>query len=234
MKKLPVCLACAALLAAPPALADEVVLQGNTLTFIYDDLLEGLFGVPTVLGDSLYFTPTVFDASALNGVGYDLVKSTLNIKVMAKSGYDLDSVSLLEAGDYLLLGAGTSVDVGGQLRAFDLATPSVFTTSSIVASSLTTTGLPTQDWTASAAISLDGASWIEGSGINLTIENILLALSTQPATGAFIEKKYVGLSFETTLSPVPEPGHAMLILSGLSLLGFVVRRRGPAAMTRDI
>jgi hypothetical protein len=225
MMKKAICVASALLFTAQPASADIVTVAGTNVIFTYDDLLTGLFGTPTVLGDGIYFTPVEFDVSSLNGAGFDFIKSTINIKVTPKAGFDLGSVALIESGDYLLLGSGTSVIATGQLRAFDLADSSVLSTASIISSLTETPGLPTQDWTASAGINLDTPAWIEGSGINLTLENILLASSTTANSVAFIEKKLVALSFSVSPSPVPEPSKTTLILAGLGLIGFVVRRR---------
>lgn len=217
--------AIAAALYLPAAHAIPVQLSGDTVDFFFDDVLLGLFGTPTLLGDSLYFTPTEFDVSSLNGAGFAFANSTVNIKVVPKAGFDLDGMSVTEKGDYLLLGSGPSgVDVSGQIRVFELSDPASLATTSLAPSApLTVTGTPTTNWTALSTLGLDGPGWVEGEGINLTIENLLLAHTTSPVSLAFIEKKFVGV--EVVTSPVPEPANLVLLLSSLGLIGFMVQHR---------
>lgn len=215
----------AASLYLPSALAVPVHLSGDTVDFFFDDALLGLFGSPTLLGDTLYFTPSEFDVASLNGSGYALTASTLNIQVIPKAGYDLDALRVTEEGDYLLLGSGPSgVDVAGQVRAFALSDPAMLATESIAPDApLAVVGVPTTNWTAVSGLGLDAAGWVEGDGINLTLENLLLAYTTADVSLAFIEKKFVGVSVST--SPVPEPETLALLLASLGLVGFRVRHR---------
>lgn len=216
--------AIAALFAAQTASASSVTRSGLSVDFTYDDTLLSLFGTPTVLNDSIYFTPTNFDVASLNGAGINIANATINIKITPKIGFDLDSVALKESGDYLLHGDGIKgVDVTGQLRAFDLSDPAILETASIVSTPTTATGLPTKNWSAFAGINLDTSTWLPGDGINLSIENILLAYTSNPVSLAFIEKKFVGVSL--IASPVPEPSNRSLLLSSLGLIGFLVHRR---------
>jgi hypothetical protein len=216
--------AVAALFAAQTASASTVTLSGSSVDFTYDDTLLSLFGAPTVVNDSLYFTPTSFDVASLNGAGINITNATVNIEITPKIGFDLDSVALDERGDYLLLGHGTEgVEATGQLRAFELSNPAILETASIASTPTTATGLPTSNWSAFAGINLDTPTWLPGGGINLTIENILLAYTSNPVSLAFIEKKFVGVSL--IASPVPEPSNRSLLLSSLGLIGFLVHRR---------
>lgn len=216
--------AVAALFATQTAAASSVTLSGSSVDFTYDDALMSLFGTPTVLNDSLYFTPTNFDVASLNGAGFNIANATINIKVTPKIGFDLDSVALKESGDYLLLGPGLKgVEATGQLRAFGLSDPATLVTAGIVSTPTVATGLPTKNWGAFAGIDLDTSTWLPGDGINLSIENILLAYTSSPVSLAFIEKKFVGVSF--IASPVPEPSNRSLMLSSLGLIGFLVHRR---------
>jgi hypothetical protein len=195
-----------------------------TVDFSFDDALLGLFGQPVVTGDSLYFTPTTFSAEALNGAGFDLTKATANIKVTAHDGFDFTSLALSERGDYLQVGAGAKVAVSGQIRVFDSMNPASEVTASILP---TTPFLPTDDfitknWTAGAATSL--VDMKSASMLNVTIENILIAQSPLGTeTLAFIEKKFAGLDVVT--APIPEADTYAMLLAGLGLIGYVVRRR---------
>lgn len=216
--------AVAALFTAQTASASLVTVSGPSVDFTYDDTLLSLFGTPTVLNDSIYFTPTNFDVASLNGAGINIANATINIAITPKIGFDLDGVALNERGDYLLLGNGIlGVEASGQLRAFDLSDPAVLQTVSIAGTPATAVGLPVSNWSAFADIDLDAPIWMPGGAINLTIENILLAYTSNPVSLAFIEKKFVGVSL--IASPVPEPSNRSLLLSSLGLIGFLVRRR---------
>jgi len=204
------------------ALAASVTLTGTTVDFTFDDAMLGLFGPANVSGNSLYFTPTDFEAQSLNGAGFALTNDTMNIKVSAHSGWAFSSIGLVEKGDYLLLGSGGTVDVAGQMRVFDVAAPLVDLTDSIVSSSpLTQVGLPTHNWTAEA--STDLSAWNSAQAINVTIQNLLLASTSATASLAFVEKKFVGLSVVT--APVPEAETYAMMLAGLGLVGFAAYRR---------
>lgn len=204
--------------------AASVTLLGATVDFTFDSSLLGKFGNPGVSGNTLFFTPVAFDAEAFNGVGFDLAKETMNIKVTVHAGYGLSSLNLVERGDYLLFGAASSVDVGGQVRAFDIANPGVDLTASIVTSApMTTVGLPTHNWTATTALNL---SPLDAAAVNVTVQNLLIAKSFSADSFAFIEKKYAGLTIGTqTITPVPEAETYAMMLAGLGLVGVMAVRR---------
>jgi hypothetical protein len=63
-----------------------------------------LYGGPSPFSVGLNFTPMTFGASTVNG-GADLTDGQLNFSVM---GPGVNSISLLEGGDYTLTGVGTS------------------------------------------------------------------------------------------------------------------------------
>lgn len=207
------------------AYAASVTLTGATVDFTYDNSLTGLFGQPTVAGDTLFFTPVNFDVSSSNGGGYTFNKGTVNIKVTARSGMAFDSVNLLERGDYLLLGAGSTADVSGQVRVFDTAMPLTDLTAGIMANSpLTMSGPQTNNWTANSSI--DVSNWNTASTLNVTIQNLLLTSTNASSSLAFLEKKFVGLSLITApITAVPEAETYGMMLAGLGLIGFVVSRR---------
>lgn len=222
--KPPVVIAYAAFFLAHAATAASVTLSGSSVDFTYDDSLVSLFGSPTVLNDTIYFTPTDFDVTSLNGAGISFTNALVNIGVAPKAGFDLDGVTLFERGTYLLLGPGAKwVEAAGQVSAFDMMEPGVFSAASLVGTLTTTTGLPAKYWDATASIDLDSAVWQPGGGINLTIENFLLASTGAPGSMASMSKSYIGASF--VASPVPELDDYLLMLAGIGLVGFVVARR---------
>ncbi|MGB9094457.1 MAG: hypothetical protein WCB93_10105, partial [Gallionella sp.] len=93
-----------------------------------------------------------------------------------------------EKGDYLLLGSGSTADVSGQMRVFDVAKPLLDVTTSILpASPLTQTGVPTHNWTSD--LSTDLSAWNSTRTVNVTVEDLLLASTSTAASVAFVEKK---------------------------------------------
>jgi hypothetical protein len=211
------------------ALAMPVTYAGTTVDFSFDDALLGLFGTPTVAGNALFFTPVGFSARSLNGAGYALANETMNIRVSAHDGFRFSRAELTERGDYLLLGTGSTADVAGQIRIFDVLHPSTELTSSIQANSpLSQPGVPTRNWTANAAADL--STWTGARQLNITIENLLLASTTAQASVGFVEKKFAGLSINTApLSPVPEAETWAMMLAGLGLVGWSTLRRRRAS-----
>ena len=210
------------------AFAAVQTLVGTNVTYVYDDALMGLYGQPFLSGDSLVFTPTNFKALSTDG-GLVQTSSTINVKVYANENYTLSAFSLTELGDYSLIGSDAEVAVGGQIRLFDLANIANQLTDPITVTApltVTTTlaNYQTTNWEANAALAVP-TNW--SSGVNLTIENILIARTTQVGSAAFVEKKFVGNS--VVITPVPEAETYAMMLAGLGLVGFMVRRRNRVA-----
>ncbi|MEQ1663456.1 MAG: FxDxF family PEP-CTERM protein [Thiobacillus sp.] len=221
-------LALAASVASPAAQAAIQRLVGTNVTYQYDDAVVGLFGLPTLAGDSLTFTPTNFKALSSDGQ-FTNVNSTINVQIFAHTGYTFPGVTVQESGDYYLIGSDAQVAVGGQIRAYDLLNPlptSAHITDPIVATApLTTTttlsNFGTTNWQADAMVNLPTA-WSAG-GINLTIENILIAFTANQGSAAMIEKKFVGTAI--VITPVPEAETYAMMLAGLGLVGWMAGRR---------
>ncbi|MEQ1591550.1 MAG: hypothetical protein ABL892_04075 [Thiobacillaceae bacterium] len=222
---------CVMCMGVAPAHAAQQTLYGTTIDVTYDDTLMGLFGLPTIAGDTLFFTPTNFKTQSLNGIGYGpIVSSTLNLRITPHAGMDFSSVNLGESGDYTLSGANSFVTVTGEIRAFDVANPSPLSshlTNNIIATApLNIIDGLNHDWNATAALNL--ASFASVQTINLTLENILNAYTDSSDIGpklAFIEKKFVGVSLSIVTTPVPEAHNWAMMMTGLGLVGFQLRRR---------
>jgi hypothetical protein len=222
-----------------PALAAQHTLVANDYDLIYDDTTTGLFGSPTLVGNTILFTPNDFKAQSFNA-GLNVESSTASgLYLVAKNGFKFGSLSLTEFGDYFIDGTG-QVSVLGQLRAFDAsvgANPILTQTSSNLVVSATTplnnNDGANHDWFAEASIVntsntvIPGhAGWLaNATKVGFTVENILKAYSSGSGLqSAFIEKKFAGVGLVIT-SAVPEPGAWSSFSAGLLILGFMALRR---------
>jgi hypothetical protein len=211
--------------------AAPITLSGSNFDVIYDDSLAGLFNTPTLVGDTVFFTPVDFKAESLNGAGFETANSTINLKIIPKNGLTVESLNLVERGDYKLRGENSFVGVGGQTRVFDLAFPLMEEVSAITsASDLTMNDGLTHSWQSGSLINLSGDAW-QAKDLNYTIENLLEAYTENTDVGpklAFIEKKFAGSSISLVVTTVPEADTNSMLLAGLGVLGLVVRRKSRA------
>ena len=215
--------------------AATVTLNGSDVSFTYDDTNMGLFGSPTVSGNTIFFTPTNFKAVSTNGEGLVITTSTVNFVVTPNQGKAITSLALTERGDYSLDGEGSSVGIGGQMRVFSMNDPINVADSSFItsASDLTTNDNLYHNWTAGAGVDLTGAQWSKTSAVNMTLENVLEATTSGSGPSkAFIEKKFAGVGITVGLVPpasVPVPAAMWLFGSGLlGLMGVARRERAVA------
>jgi len=191
-----------------------VTATGTHVTYTFNSADLGLFGPVesvSILGDTLSFA-----ASGFNIAGSGLLEDTLQISVSAHSGYLLSSFGLEEGGSYT---TGSFVDVEGMLVVEDSFSPnSNFVSAGLVAS------LGDGGWTAQTGTVSPLAGWGE-SGVfdsaTLTVTNVLVAL------GASVSKNYVNIS--AIAAPVPEAETYAMMLAGLGLVGFMVRRKSESS-----
>lgn len=200
--------------------AAVVTLNGTDVDFTFDNSLLSLFGTPAVSGDSLIFSPTTFVANAANLAGLVVTNATMNVTVTPHAGQTLSNATLFEQGDYfrqeVFTPNSTAVAVLGQFivdgtNAYSIAPAAPL--SSVITSFLSPAMTP---WTSTTIAALSGSS------AQLTVQNILWAVSMQLGSGAFIEKKLVQISVDP--APVPIPAPVMLFMSALAGV-FVVSRR---------
>lgn len=223
----------ASALSASVAMATPITLVGNSFDLIYDNSLAGLFGIPTLSNDSIFFTPVAFKAESLNGNGVVTANSTINLSIIEHANKNITGFSLLERGDYRLVGAGSAVGVGGQTRVFDTANPFIENNTAITSTSNfsivnTIFDSSTHNWTSSSVVSVLDPQWSNTTAYNYTIENLLTAYTDPSVTGpkvAFIEKKFAGSSISIVVTTVPEADTYAMMFAGLGLMGFVSRRR---------
>jgi hypothetical protein len=191
-----------------------------------------LYGPPELIFNGFDFDPQSFVASAVDG-GADITDGQLNFTITSNG---LDSFSLSEAGDYSLIGLGTTatqVFAGASLRAIVTQINGVDVAPVVLLPSSASVGfnLPPeqvlQPW--SLGLGLDIAGQLgpnqRATRVEIVIDNQLIALSEGPVpsvggagTAAFIAKKDFALKFNF----VPEPSTLGL---AVALIG-ALRRRG--------
>ena len=200
-------------------------LTGSYVSYTFDEFALGKFGTAnlSVSGDSLVFSPNAFLA-ATSGTGFAF--ETIHVSVSANAGYQLTAFGLSETGGYSVSGDG-AVDVTGQFGALDVeGTTGNYLSATIEASPGSFTA-PSGNWAAQAAITLPATGWGGADGsvgsVSLEISNQLFAFAGSGS--ASIYKDFIGISaFTTAVSPVPEAQTYAMMLIGLGLVGFMVRR----------
>lgn len=205
--------------------------EGDTVLFKIAGLSSslGLFGTPEVFGDTIVTLPTDFRAESLNNGGAVSVNDNRTIQVIAKPGFQIDGVKILERGDHYMKGTGTSVDVDGLFNVFDpnnlFGGPSL-TQSLIISGDLTIIDESLHTWTGSTDFDLTGPAWGGINHISIGLQNNLNATASALGEIAWIEKKVVGIGLVS--SPVPVPAAAWLFASGLLAIAGLARARRKA------
>lgn len=205
--------------------------------------LGGLFGEPTIAGDSLDFNPKNFAAAASGAGGTDHTDGNLQFMVVAKPGKGISGLGLSEAGDTTI--AGLSND------AFTAVTATIFVEinelNGVAVSAINVPGV-SMSFSPSAGdyqLSVDGSGpgsyTFDFSGnvfvdlgpyvpvgrtatkISVSLDNTLIALS-EAGTTAFIQKKdFDGLSVTIDTLDIPEP--SSMILAFVCVVALVGGRR---------
>lgn len=221
-------IACVGLLAgtASAAVIPWTTPSGSTTNLDYSGggSDNGLFGDPTIVGDSFYFFPSNFIASATDG-GSQITNDRLQITLTAHPGFTPTGVLIQELGDYQMTGSGT-VSVSGSLVLTNnlIPFPPQVRTDPLSAnpgSPIAGTDTSGQ-WDADAGVDLSGES-IDWSSFTLVLSNSLSA-TADPGSTASIEKLFAGGAVVVTV--VPEPASCALVMLGAA--GILARRRRPA------
>jgi hypothetical protein len=199
---------------------------------------EPLFGAPTGSGNQLLFFPTNFSASA-GGGGFDQTGSQLQLMVAGASPTDtISAFQLTEAGDTSLAGAGTAatgtfVGIGGTITVLKdingvlpVAQIITFDDTDVVYAPTNTFNLVSNPGTTgwSAMLYVDIAAIVpDATKIAIGFDNNLFAFS-EGTTASSIQKKAVS-GPTIVVEVLPEPGTAILMLTGLMGLTIAGRRR---------
>lgn len=231
--------AVAALGLALPSNAAVVTQCGPNVCYQYDNAQAAvaLFGLPTLIGDAMFFTPTNFEARSADGVGVttgtntDVVDATWVFSRIysVNPANEIASLVAFEEGDYEINYAAGEVHGDLYLRARglnNLLEASIIDTDAF--DSVGTSG-GLQLWNMQASLTPAATLTQLATNMTVTIQNTLAAFTANTTPGselAWIEKKLV--LEVTTVTPVPVPAGAWLLGPALALLGFA-RRRGAAA-----
>jgi hypothetical protein len=212
--------------------AATILLSGTNIDVQYDNATLGNYGTPSISGDVVFFTPTVFKAESINGNGFSTSSGTVNFQIIPRNNYAISNISLLEKGDYILRGNDSFVGVSGQTRAFGLSHPMMDVTNPITTSSnLSIATGSQQNWVGNSNLNLASLSLSPNEGVNYTVENLLETYTEGTASGprrAFIEKKFSAFSV-ALVSPVPEPSAWVMILCGIGFVGLLAQKKEVAS-----
>lgn len=204
------------------------------------------FGAPTVSGDTMDFNPIFKSQSSGGASGF--VDSQLLYTVVANEGKYVDDIKFTEAGDYRLIGSGTTstcamvannlfVDI---YEVWNSVTNTKITINPIqVLASMTFspssgdyyltvdpatgvwTGTSTADLT--AALAANGYANYHATRVSINLDNTLLTQSELNTTAYIAKKDAKGLAITADTLDVPEP--ASMSLLALGALGLLCRCR---------
>jgi len=211
-----------------PLAANSAIIHigsGDTVDFYIDDADPGTlaYGTLQISGDTIFATPTTFEATASNGEGTNIFTNTGSVIVVAKEGYSFVGVDILEGGTYNTTGNG-SVDAVSSLRVLD--SDNIFTqeTNFLNMSDLSAAGAHT--WQGDLSYDMTTAMWDSTNSIELTLTNWLYATSPDAGSTAVINKTLAGSSIGMSISTViPIPAAAWLFGSGLIGLAGLASRK---------
>lgn len=219
----------------------------GTVDFLNVADTNGLYGAPTVSGDSLDFSPNAFEAdcavSATCPPTPHTVGDTLTLQISANPGNFIEQIQLSEAGDTTLsaffsafasssVTADVFIDIlevdGNAVNNINDSQQMVFTSGGTFDTNVEGTG--SHSWTGSLLVDLgtiiaNAALTGEATLVELSISNTLTAFAEDGAAARIEKKDFDGLA----ITVVPEPGTAILMTLGLMGLSASNRRGRNAA-----
>ena len=189
-------------------------LVGGTVTGLVESSATDplpLYGTPIAVGNSLSFSTGPF-AAAQAGVGSDITSGQLSFFIQADPGLFIESISLDEIGDFLMLGSTAEVTAGGTLVA-TILDPLIggFVSDPIdFVPGMPLTGTGSGIWSGQAMVDLSNyqATWVR-----IDLDNILIAASDKASHAAFMDKK--ALTVNVAFAQIPEPAALALMAMGM-------------------
>lgn len=191
---------------------------GPFFTWANGQNATGLFGSPTLVGDTFIFFPANFAAVSENGVP-DTKTDTMKVDIYVQAGYKFDGIRISEYGDYSILGTG-QVDAAASLTLVDIDNPGRNTADTMAFAPVfpQASGV-NQSWSGDVGRDLSliefGVPFLK---LHLELRNDLIAISA-PGSSAVIRKTLVGVP--VAIQILPEPGALALLAFG----GLVASRR---------
>lgn len=185
--------------------------------------LNGLFGSPTLVGDTFFFFPANFVANS-NGNGQVVATDTFSVDLIVHAGFKFDGISISELGDYAVQtapGGSASVDASAVLAVQDVMNPGRIFNDNLSFNPVFPQNAGSGPWQAGVQRDLASAEGgVPFQIVHISLTNGLIAFST-PGSSAVIRKTVVGVPVAVTI--LPEPG--MLAVLGLGGLLAARRRR---------
>ncbi|MEQ9453064.1 MAG: hypothetical protein RLN76_00550 [Phycisphaeraceae bacterium] len=203
-----------------------------------------LFGAPTVVGDTMSFSPNNYESFANAGVPADITDSQLSFTLSTNDNdTSLTMFELTETGDYTLIGPPGSfaqavistpvffditgvdgVEVDGPSGSFNMVIVPASGNFLLPGTGGVITGVI---WSGSIQIDLLGAlagTEFEGQGVTeayITIDNVLASAAAGGASSFIKKKETDGVVIEITTidrGDIPEPATATLLALGLAAI----------------
>ena len=212
----------ACLLVAGVAQSASVMQCGPNVCYVYDNAQvaagTAYFGQPTLIGDDMRFLPTSYDAQSVDGSASEIYGETFKFdSIYSVSGADIQSISVVERGDYSITSGGSVqadllILIANNNNALECECE-IDSVSASGASSLTL-------WELNTVFSPASIFSSPANDVALDIQNTLTATTANLGEIAWIEKKFVSVS----VSVIPVPAAVWLFGSALSLL--MLRRKG--------